>query len=172
MGKFIDLTGQKFGRLTAIERADNNKHGNVMWICSCECGSKTVALGTSLRNGQTKSCGCKKLSGINRYGKTHNFKTEKQRRGSGIRFNRENNWVEETMLCSLGRKRSRNNSTGINGVSWCNTYKKYVASIRFQKQLIFLGRYDKLQDAAKARKEAEEKYFKPILEKYNRLPNE
>ena len=58
MGKFIDLTGQKFGRLTVIERADNTKQGQAKWLCQCDCGRKTVVMGKSLRNGNTKSCGC------------------------------------------------------------------------------------------------------------------
>ena len=63
MGKFIDLTGQKFGRLTAIERTKDYIFpcGTHMpqWRCECDCGNKdVVVLGSSLRNGNTKSCGC------------------------------------------------------------------------------------------------------------------
>lgn len=57
MGKFIDLTGQKFGRLTVIERAEN-KHNNSAWLCKCECGALCVVQSCSLRSGRTKSCGC------------------------------------------------------------------------------------------------------------------
>lgn len=59
-GKLIDLTGQKFGRLTVLERVDRNKHGKVRWLCKCACGNVAVVLGESLRNGRTKSCGCLK----------------------------------------------------------------------------------------------------------------
>lgn len=58
IGKFIDLTGQKFGRLTVIERADKTKCGSVKWLCKCDCGNEVVVNGTALRNGGTKSCGC------------------------------------------------------------------------------------------------------------------
>lgn len=55
--KAIDLTGQKFGRLTVIERAENN--GNVVcWVCKCDCGNVRIVQGCSLRNGRTTSCGC------------------------------------------------------------------------------------------------------------------
>lgn len=58
MGKFIDLTGQRFGRLTVVGRAENSKDQRAMWNCICDCGKTTLALGTSLRKGDKKSCGC------------------------------------------------------------------------------------------------------------------
>lgn len=57
---FIDLTGERFGRLTVISRERNNRRGNALWICQCDCGNETVVLGERLRNGKTKSCGCLK----------------------------------------------------------------------------------------------------------------
>ena len=39
---FKDLTGQKFGRLTVIKRADNNKNGSTRWLCKCDCGNTIV----------------------------------------------------------------------------------------------------------------------------------
>lgn len=38
MGKLIDLTGQRFGRLTVIERAENSPNGAAKWVCRCDCG--------------------------------------------------------------------------------------------------------------------------------------
>lgn len=58
MGKLVDLTGKKFGRVTVIGRAGNNKWNRVMWLCKCECGSEWIVSGNSLRRGCTKSCGC------------------------------------------------------------------------------------------------------------------
>ena len=60
MGKFKDLTGQKFGRLTVIERAENDKSGNVRWRCRCECGNFCVVAGGKLTSEHTQSCGCLK----------------------------------------------------------------------------------------------------------------
>lgn len=57
MGKFIDLTGMKFGKLTAIKRADNIGI-KTAWECQCDCGNKIVVMSNSLRTGNTKSCGC------------------------------------------------------------------------------------------------------------------
>lgn len=58
MGKFIDISGQKFGRLTVVQRVENDKYGNVMWYCICECGKYKNVLGTDLRQGKVRSCGC------------------------------------------------------------------------------------------------------------------
>ena len=58
MGKFIDLTKQKFGRLTVIERKENNKRKNAQWLCQCNCGNYSIVVARDLRNSNTKSCGC------------------------------------------------------------------------------------------------------------------
>lgn len=59
MGKAIDLTGQKFGRLTVVKRAPN-KGTHACWWCRCNCGNSKLipVIGTHLRTGNTKSCGC------------------------------------------------------------------------------------------------------------------
>lgn len=57
MAKLIDLTGQKFGRLTVIKRGENIGK-NVAWICKCQCGKEKLIRGTDLKQGKTKSCGC------------------------------------------------------------------------------------------------------------------
>lgn len=54
---FKDLTGERFGRWTVIERADN-RNGKVMWKCLCDCGTVRVVLGYNLTSGDSKSCGC------------------------------------------------------------------------------------------------------------------
>ncbi len=59
MGKLIDLTGQRFGRLTVIERAGTIGKG-ASWLCQCDCGKRTIVIGTNLRRAKqpTRSCGC------------------------------------------------------------------------------------------------------------------
>lgn len=58
MGKFIDLKGQRFGRLTVIEIAGYDEKRSFLWLCHCDCGNKTIVRSGSLRSGDTKSCGC------------------------------------------------------------------------------------------------------------------
>ena len=57
MGKFVDLTGQRFGRLVVLKRAEN-KGERPMWLCECECGNIKTVRGCDLKNGHTQSCGC------------------------------------------------------------------------------------------------------------------
>jgi len=61
MGKFIDLTGQRFGKLTVIERA-GTRNREALWHCKCDCGKDTFSRSASLRNGTSQSCGCSRLT--------------------------------------------------------------------------------------------------------------
>ena len=58
MTKVLDLTGQKFGRLTVIKRVDNDKKGDSCWLCKCDCGNYKVVGSNNLKSGNVKSCGC------------------------------------------------------------------------------------------------------------------
>lgn len=57
---FIDRTGQTFGRLTVLERVENNNHKKACWECRCSCGNIIIVTGCSLKTGNTQSCGCLK----------------------------------------------------------------------------------------------------------------
>jgi hypothetical protein len=63
MSKFIDLTGQIFGRATVIERNGWSKDGHIKWKCQCECGNCFTTTGKLLVGGNTKSCGCLNAEG-------------------------------------------------------------------------------------------------------------
>ena len=57
MGTFIDLTGDKYNRLTVVKHLGKvGKEHN--WECVCECGNTTAAYTSKLRHGGKKSCGC------------------------------------------------------------------------------------------------------------------
>lgn len=71
MAKFIDLTGQRFGRLVVIERAANGKYGDAMWLCQCDCGNKKVVRGGDLRRGSAISCTCLQREESSKRLKTH-----------------------------------------------------------------------------------------------------
>lgn len=53
----IDLSGQRFGLLTAV-KVDSVVHREACWLCQCDCGHSKVVRGRDLRNGLTRSCGC------------------------------------------------------------------------------------------------------------------
>jgi hypothetical protein len=59
--KLVDRVGEKYGRLTVVERAPNAanpKDTNARWLCKCECGKTAVAYGQDLKRGKVVSCGC------------------------------------------------------------------------------------------------------------------
>jgi hypothetical protein len=63
MGKFVDLTGRRYGALLVLHRtedviAKNGKHAT-MWLCRCDCGKEIKIKPYSLTSGHSKSCGCK-----------------------------------------------------------------------------------------------------------------
>ena len=66
--ELTELIGKKFERLTVIKRTyPNSKDGHKMYLCRCDCGKEKIIRGRSLKNGDTKSCGCLRL--INLTGK-------------------------------------------------------------------------------------------------------
>ncbi len=76
MSKFIDLTGQKFGRLTVIERA-SNQGTQTMWLCICKCGKQSIAASGHLKSGRIKSCGCLAIKLRTKHG--HNCRNKRSK---------------------------------------------------------------------------------------------
>ena len=56
--QYKDLTGQRFGRLVALEFAGSDNGGKARWRCGCDCGNIVIVEGWHLRSGATQSCGC------------------------------------------------------------------------------------------------------------------
>ena len=146
--------GNRFGRLTVIKRV--NDVGRSRYLCKCDCGNEIIVLGNQLGNG-VYSCGCLKAElSKDTLAKIQGQGFEQYKKGL----------VENTSLYSLEQDVSKNNKTGYKGVCRTSRGNKYRAYINLRRKQINLGTFDNLEDAVKARQEAEEKYFKPILEKY------
>lgn len=78
MGKFVDLTGFRYGRLTVVSRGKTVKRpGNrgtlTYWICKCECGNTKEVLNSDLKKGVTTSCGCYQRQRAKEANMTHGF---------------------------------------------------------------------------------------------------
>ena len=87
----INLVGQRFGRLTVLERVENEitSSGNsvVMWRCLCDCGEEIIVRSSALLHGYTKSCGCMKSHGeyyISTYLLSNSINFEKQKKFSDL----------------------------------------------------------------------------------------
>jgi len=57
----IDMTGQRIGHWSVIGLSrKRTPRGGVLWRCKCDCGKNKLVWGVSLRNGESKTCGCKR----------------------------------------------------------------------------------------------------------------
>ena len=144
---FKDITGQHFGRLTAIApTGEHDKSGYVIWHCKCDCGNETDVSYNVLQYSNRKSCGCQKKEHDQ---KLQTFLTH----------------VDGTSIDMLKSKKiPKDNTTGFRGVYFIRG--KYVAKIVFRKKQYLLGSFDQIEDAAAARKEAETLLFDGVAEHY------
>lgn len=114
MSKVIDLTGEKYGRLTVVEFSHRDKNRRYYWSCKCDCGNIVIVSGNNLKSGNTKSCGClNTLKRIQRK-KTHGM--------YGTRIYRI--WNGMIMRCTNQNIPIYNNY-GARGISVCNEWRKF-----------------------------------------------
>ncbi len=72
MPKAITLQrGERFGRLTVVERAPHDPTAGWRWLCRCDCGKETTVGSSSLRTGNTRSCGCPQRDRVREILTTH-----------------------------------------------------------------------------------------------------
>ena len=148
-----DLTDQRFGRLVVIEPTERRSSECVVWSCECDCGNKTEVISSSLLNGHTKSCGCLQKEAVVKSVDENKFR------------------VEGTNISTLTQKLRKDSTSGHKGVYWVKRRNKWRAIITIKGERHHLGYFENIQDAIKARKQAEEELFEPILEKYEGLKN-
>lgn len=134
MSKCIDLTGQRFGRLTVVRRAEHKQGRMFMWECVCDCGTKTIVRGTHLRQGRVKSCGCIRRE------TTSKTKTKHGQQGTRLYLI----WQAMINRCYNKNQRSYKNYGG-KGVSVCDEWKG--SFINFRDWAIKNG-YDENVDAS------------------------
>ena len=134
----MDLTGCIFGKLTVIELAERRNYSSY-WRCKCECGNETIVEHDNLISGHTKSCGCLQ--------KTQVVENLKLMDGTSV-----------TILESLRNRLISTNTSGYNGVYRDKKNEKWAAQITFKRKTYYLGSYDKIEDAVKARQRGEEMY--------------
>lgn len=133
----------------------SGKGVQTIWECEClNCGKIFNKTQHNLASGRCVSCGCAK------------------RENSKKNINKYLGQVEKTNLSTINSdKPGKANTSGVKGVSYRKTTNNYVAYIGFKGKLNIIGYFKTLEEAAAARKQAEEKLYKPILEKYNYKSN-
>lgn len=136
---FRDITGKQFGHLTALYPTRSRNRTSVVWHCTCDCGTEVEVSLNDLLYSNMKSCGCQKKK---HNGELRNYLVH----------------VGGTSVEQLkSKKLPKDNTTGYKGVYFIRG--KYTAKIVFQKKAYYLGTYDSAEEAAEARKEAEEILF-------------
>lgn len=150
--------GQKFGMLTVLEKTTEFvMHGGQkapLWKCQCDCGNITLVRIDSLTSGTTRSCGCHMED-----------KIERMHKAAG--------YVDGTQLSRIRNiPQTTNNSTGVVGVYFDKRSGKYRASLKFKGVLYRLGYFTHLEEAAAARKKAEQLIFGEFLESLNEKEDE
>lgn len=149
--KSPDLTGKVFGRLTVLGRSEKRSPRGArttpMWECRCECGSITYKATDTLTNPDLSMCHrCAQI-----------YASEQGRANAG--------YVEGTQLGKIRVKTEKsNNLSGVRGVYFNPKKGLYKAEIKFQGKSYYLGSFKNLDDAIKARRLGEEKYFEPFLD--------
>lgn len=155
---YTEIIGKTFGKLTVTGWSIDEKSGRTVYTCDCQCGNTTTAQYNELVTHKKKqSCGCLRKE-LNRESikNTYEAKREIHQKAS----------IDGSSAFHLNERVSKNSTTGIKGVSETKNgrYRAYIVVARKQ---IYLGTFGTLEEAAAARKQAEERYFKPILDKYN-----
>ncbi|MER0313715.1 AP2 domain-containing protein [Clostridioides difficile] len=150
-----NLTGKKFGRLTAINSTNKKaKSGHYIWICKCTCGNEIKTTENNLTTGRTKSCGCLKKEAEIRNAKI------------ALKVHKEKNIIDDTNLSIIKKAEAYSNSkTKIRGVYYNKEKRKYCAQIEFKKTHYNLGYHDNIEDAEKAYIEAKDNLHNKFLEK-------
>ncbi len=131
-----DFIGKRFGKLTVIAY-EEKRAGMHRWRCQCDCGKETVVGQTLLQSGKTKSCGCLQQQII--------YDNLKLVDGTSV-----------TILEAVRKRPSSANSSGHTGVYQDRKSGKWRAQITFRRKNYYLGSFENLEDAIKARQRGEE----------------
>ena len=145
----LDLTGERYGRLTVVAPAPNIGK-RTAWLCRCDCGKMATARTDHLRDGHVSSCGCLCRDGIIQRSRSQSCKGGHPEGLNTLHF------IDGTCVEMLRSNTiRRNNTSGVTGVEWRKSKHRWRASICFKGTRYYLGMYERFDDAVQARKKAE-----------------
>lgn len=125
MPAFVDLAGQRFGRLIAVEQAPN-KGGRTAWMCRCDCGNNTITSSNSLRCGRTTSCGCVRRERASNQSREAGISRGKQLIKHGLSGTRLYNiWKSMRERCNNPKDRFYADYGG-RGIGVCREWNEYI----------------------------------------------
>lgn len=150
----VDLTGERFGHLTAIRKLPYDGTSNNVWLCQCDCGQMTEVVSSALTRGVRVTCGSQV------HQEEH---TEKGRKAIKEKLYVDNLAVGR--IDSSKIKKSKRNTTGVTGVWFSKQKNRYIAEIKLNGLKSYLGSFKTLEGAKAARLEAERKILEEHLRK-------
>lgn len=153
----IDLTGKRFGALTALRpvSASGTADRRLGWLCRCDCGREKIINAASLRHGRTLSCGeCV----------THAQHVNDLAASNGL--------YDGTAVEMLRRAVNNSEIHGVTAKHQQGGQTAWIAQIMLRGKNIYLGLYPTRAEAFEARRAAERKYYLPIIEEFDRLKGE
>lgn len=119
-----NLTGKRFGRLTALEDSGERKSCHIVWRCMCDCGKITPVIGTDLKSGHTKSCGCLRIDALKKI-------TYKHGGGSSKSINRLYRiWINMKGRCYNSVNKAYK-YYGERGIKVCDEWRNNYSLFRF-----------------------------------------
>lgn len=155
------MIGERFGKLI-VKSLSSTRKGYA--VCACDCGNiKEIKISSLQRkHNPTQSCGCKHKEAVSHNGKMTIMENSKEQIFLNRCFNTNFQMIE-------AQKPPKNNTSGVKGVVWNKAHNKWEAYISVHKERKYLGNYDSLAEAEKARRLAEEKYYTPLINQKNLL---
>lgn len=145
-----NYVGNRYGKLLVLEKTNKSKNNRILYKCKCDCGNIVYYNSTDFKH--CVSCGC--------------YKNSKDRINKTMESMK---YIDKTSIALISKTTTNvNNTAGFRGVSFDKSRNKYRAYIKLRYKNIFLGRFDTLEQAKNARLEAENKFYKPLIEEYNK----
>lgn len=141
MSKYIDLTGQKFGRLTVIKRDGKNKKRQALWLCQCDCGNLARTTTYLLKSGKTKSCGCLQKEIASKIGFKILFKEGQMK---NKKYQRIRKILNSMRSRCYNPKNNRYKNYGGRGINICSEWDNEQGIKNFYKWAINNGYQDNL----------------------------
>ena len=141
-----DWIGKQFGHLTVVAY-DGKRSRKHWWKCVCSCGKEVVVCQSNLKNGHTISCGCQNIP----------FASRTLVDGTCV----------DALRGAIEKKTiAKNNTSGVRGVYKNMRTDRWCAQITFKGKTTYLGSYNTLTEARRARERGEE-IFQEFLDSYD-----
>lgn len=119
--KIKDIKGQKFGKLLVVEHVGFSCDNHALWKCVCDCGKELITIGSSLRRGDTTSCGCYQIERSTKHGLKHTKEYEA--------------WLHLRARCYNPNEKYYNNYGG-RGITVCDRWNNSIDGfLNFMKDM-------------------------------------